>query len=134
MAEFTGANLVVNWVTTAGTTSLSGDYRSLSWKPSISTVKSTAGSDADEVYLMTQKDKTIDYVGVMQTAGTAMEDALVEGTYGTLIFGPEGTATGKRKYTVPAYSLGPSFDWKYNDVVEISCSFQGSGAATRGAY
>jgi len=121
-------------VNAAGTTSLTGDYRTVSWKPSIGTVKATAGSDTNESYLTIQKDATLDYTGVMQTAGTALEDALVEGTYGTLIFGPEGTATGKRKYTVPCYSLGPSFDWKYNDTVEINCSFQASGTFTRGVY
>ncbi len=134
MAEYTGANLSVNWICAAGTIALSGDYRSLSYKPTIGKVAATAGSDAFESYLMTTKDTVIDYSGVMQSAGTALEDALVEGTFGTLIVGPEGTATGKRKYTIPAFSMGGNFNWQYKDTVEISCQFQGSGTRTNGTF
>ena len=132
MAEFSGSALVVKWVTTAGTVDLSGDYRTLNLDPSINMIEATAGSDTDKVYLPSVKDKKVSYTGVFQSAGTATEDALVEGTYGTLTIQPEGTATGKRKYTIPAYAQGGKFNWKYNDIVEINCDFQGSGAMTRG--
>lgn len=133
MAEFTGSACVVKWVTTAGgTVDLSGDMRSVSWSPSIKFANATAGSDQDEVYLATIKDKKVSYKGVMQSAGTATEDALKEGTFGTLIVQPEGTATGKRKYTVPAFSQGAQLNWPYDNTVEITCDFQGSGAATLG--
>ena len=127
MAEFTGKNLVVTWVHPGGTIDLSGDYRTLSYKPSIGMVNATAGSDAFESYLATVKDTSISLTAVQQSAGTATEDALIEGTLGTLTIQPEGTATGKRKYTIPAYALGANFDWKYNDTVELKVEFQGSG-------
>lgn len=134
MAEFTGKDLVVKWVTTGGTFDISGDYRTLSYKPTVGLVNATAGSDTFEAYLTTVKDTQISLTAVMQAAGTANENMLEEGTFGTLLIGPEGTATGKRKYTVPAYSTGPNFDWKYNDTVEIKCDFQGSGARTNGVW
>jgi len=135
MAEYTGKDLVINWFPSAGgTIALSGDYRALSYKPVVGLVKATAGSDTFESYLATVKDTTLEYTGVMQTAGTALEDALAEGTFGTLIIGPEGTASGKRKYTVPAFSMGGNFRWQYADTVEISCTFQGSGSRTNGTY
>lgn len=134
MAEFTGKDLVVKWLYSGGTIDLSGDYRSLGYKPSIGLVNSTAGSDLFESYLTTVKDTQVSLSAVMQAAGTATEDALVEGTFGTLNIGPEGTASGKRKYTIPAYAMGAQFDWKYNDTVELSCDFQGSGARTNGTW
>jgi hypothetical protein len=130
MAEFTGQNLVINWITTAGTIALSGDYRSVSYTPSGKLVNATAGSDAFETYIGTQKDTKVSYRGVMQSAGTATEDALLPNTFGTLIIQPEGTASGKRKYTIPAFAGGGNFNFQYTDVVEISCDFQGSGTPT----
>lgn len=135
MAEFTGANLVVNWFpSSGGTIALSGDYRTVSYQPSGKLVLATAGSDAFESYLSTVKDTKVSYTGVMQTAGTAVEDALLPNTFGTLIIGPEGTASGKRKYTIPAFAGGGTFEWKYPETVEISCEFQGSGTPTLAVY
>ncbi len=135
MAEYTGKNLDVKWYpSSGGTIDLSGDYRSLSYKPTIGKVSSTAGSDNFESYLMTTKDTVLDYTGVMQTAGTALEDALTEGTFGTLIVGPEGTASGKRKYIVPAYAMGGNFNYQYKETVEIACQFQGSGTRINGTF
>lgn len=134
MSEYTGQNLVVNWIWTGGTVDLSGDYRALSYKPTIGKVTATAGSDAFESYLMTVKDTVLDYTGVMQTGGTALEDALAEGNFGTLIVGPEGTASGKRKYTIPSFAMGGNFNFQYKNEVEIACQFQGSGTRTRGVF
>lgn len=134
MAEFTGQNLSVSWIYTGGTVDLSGDYRQLNYKPTVGKVSATAGSDAFESYLMTTKDTVIDLTAVMQTGGTVTEDALAEGTFGTLIIGPEGTASGKRKYIVPAFAMGAAFNYQYKNEVELSCQFQGSGTRTNGTF
>jgi hypothetical protein len=138
MAEYTGKNLSVTWAYLAGTATttvdLSGDFRKLGYKPTIGKVKGTAGSDPFESYLMTVKDTVIDLTAVMQVAGTAVEDALTEGTFGTLIVGPEGTATGKRKYTIPSFSMGANFAYEFDKEVEIACQFQGSGTRTNGSF
>jgi len=134
MAEYSGKDLICQWICAGGTINLNGDSRAVSIKPTIGLSKATAGADADEVYLATVKDAQVSWGAVAQSAGTALEDALVEGAFGTLIVGPEGTATGKRKWTIPAFSLGVSFNIPYADVVEIACDFQKSGALTRGVY
>jgi len=85
-------------------------------------------------YLTTQKDTTVSYSGVFQTAGTGTENALITGQYGTLIIGPEGTAAAKRKYTLPAFSQGCKFNIAYANVVELACDFQGNGTATYGTF
>lgn len=134
MAEYTGAGLYVQWVGSVSTVTLQGDFRSFSIKPTIGLAKATAGADADEVYLKTVKDAQMSWAGVAQTGGTVLEDALAEGVEGTLIVGPEGTATGKRKWTIPAIALGASFNIPYAEVVEIACDFQKSGAMVRGVW
>jgi hypothetical protein len=134
MAEYTGENLYVQWVGAGGTVTLQGDFRTFSIKPTIGLAKATAGADPDEVYLATVKDAQMSWAGVAQAGGTLLEDALVEGTSGTLYVGPEGTATGKRKWTIPAIALGASFNIPYADTVEVACDFQKSGALVRGVW
>jgi hypothetical protein len=132
--EFSGSALVASWVHSGGTATLTGDHRTVTISPTVGLAKATAGSDPDETYLATVKDATVNWSGVVQSGGTALEDALIEGKSGTLIVGPEGTVAGKRKYTIPAISLGPKMNFPFSDVVEMSVDFQKNGALTRGVY
>jgi hypothetical protein len=134
MSEFSGKDLVCQWIHSGGTLTMDGDQRSVSFTPSVKTIRATAGSDADETYLVGPKDGTWSFAAVAQADGTATEDALVEGAIGTLIVGPEGTASGNRKYTCPAISMGPRYSWPFDEVCEYSCDFQKNGAVTRGTY
>lgn len=132
MPEFTGSAVVASWVYAGGTATLSGDHRTFSLTPSIDFADATAGSDARRKRLATIADVSVSYAGLAQEGGTALEDALAEGTHGTLILQPEGTAAGKRKYTVGAFSQGAKFNYPYSDVVEITCDWVGDGNYTRG--
>jgi len=139
MAEFlAGPTMILTWTTSAGTYNLAGDYRTFTWSPSIDYVEVSAGSDTQKGRLTALKDATANVTLVAQTAGTALVAGLVPGQAGTLICGPEGTAVGKRKITLPAYCDGASFDMPYADAVTITCGFTGAGAVlnnyTDGAY
>lgn len=127
MAEFiAGPTMVLQWVTSAATTSLAADYRTVSWNPSTAYAEVTAGADSQVGRLPTIKDATASVELVGQAAGTALATLLAPQQAGTLIIGPEGTATGKRKITLPAYSDGATVSYPYADVVSISCNFSGS--------
>ena len=130
MPEFTGANMYFQWVTSGGTVTLHGDERTVSLTPSVDYADSTAGSDARKTRIATLKDTKVSFSGVAQTGGTALEDLLREGTQGTINFGPEGTATGKRKYVIGAFCGGGQFDFKYADVTELKADFTGDGNYT----
>jgi len=130
--EFSGANLVIKFVTTGGTADLSADERSVTYTPSVKFATATAGSDAFEAYLATVKDTQVSVAAVAQSGGTVVEDILAAGNFGTLTIQPEGTATGKRKYTIPAFSKGAVITFPYDDTVTIACDFQGSGTPTIG--
>ncbi len=134
MAEITGKDLNIQWAYSGGTVVLSTDFRTLSVNPSIDLAETTAGSDADKTYIATIKDTTIEYSGLYQAGGTALRNALEAGTGGTLIISPEGTTTGKSKESYPAIAMGAKMNIPYNEVVEISCTFQKNGAKADGKW
>jgi len=133
MAEFiAGQSMVLNWIYSAGTVSLGGDFRTCTWTPAIETVDTTAGNDAFAYSLPSIKSAKASITLVEQSAGTILNAALDAGVQGTLIIQPEGTATGKRKITMPAFSDGASYDYPYKDVAAISCGFTGNAPYTEG--
>ena len=136
MPAYLGSALDVRWAYGAGTTILSGDYLTANYAPSADMVDETAGADTHHVYLAAQKDGKFSVSGNLQGAavagGTVMGTVLQEGYFGTLIWSPEGTAAGKPKYTIPAYSGGLNFDYAYADLVKWKCDFQQSGARVEG--
>lgn len=134
MAEITGKNAYWTWVHTGGTVVLSTDYRTLSTNPTIGLADSTAGSDADRTYLVTVKDGTYDWSGLYQAAGTVLKAALREGTEGTLNLSPEGTASGKPKEAIPCIALGAKMNYQYDNVIEVTCSFQKNGAVVESSH
>ena len=134
MAEYTGSNLSVSFIHPSGTLTLNTDYRSLSATPSIGMVQATAGSDANHTYLTTIKDGKYSYRGVAQTAGTVLKAALAPGVIGTLIIGAEGTTATNQKETCPVISMGASYSYPYDNIVEISCDFQANGAVVLGVF
>jgi hypothetical protein len=134
MPEFiSGPTMVLGFAGTAGTTALAADYRTCTWTPTVAYAESSAGSDTHVGRLTALKDSTAAVTLVAQaTTGTALIAPLAAGVFGTLTIQPEGTATGRRKITQPAYSDGPVIEFPYNDICVISCGFTGSGAFTDG--
>jgi hypothetical protein len=138
MAEFYGAGASIQWIYSGGTATLSGNYRQLSYKPSIALLDITAGNDATNLYLAAQKDGSADLSGLEDTGGTIGNVsgtlALVEGTSGTLVIGPEGTATGKPKKTIPAICMGIQENVQYKAPTEFSVTFQQNGLRVDGTF
>lgn len=135
MTRFTGSGQVLNWLpSTGGTTSLSSDFTKVTLTPSGQKVKVTAANELWDTYLATTKDYKLAYAGYLPVGGTALEDALLANTFGTLIYGPEGTATGKRKYTIPAFAEGANIDAPFDNAVTVTCNFQSSGTPTIAVY
>ena len=134
MTEYTGKDMYFSWINPAGTVEFSADFRTVALSPTVDYVETQAGSDADKTRLARMKDRSVSYEGLGQADGTALEDALIEGTKGTIIFGPEGTASGNRRHTIPVYSDGPNYTYPYADVVTLSVKFTGNGAHTRDVY
>lgn len=132
--EYSGSAVYMIWVTASGTATLSGHQRTVSLNPTTEFIDATAGSDTYRVKIPSFTDIRVSYSGLAQTGGTALEDLLVEGTEGTITLGPEGTAAGKRKYTIGAFSHGVQYNMPYSDVTEMSVEFEGNGSFTRATW
>lgn len=136
MAEYMGSAVVVSWVWSGGTLTLSGETRNCAVTPTQDTVDATAGSDPNRQYLPSFVDWTITWDGVAQnnataaTAGTAYAQALLPGNTGTVTVGPYGTASNSLRYQMPAFSQGASITAPYADVVTVATSWRTSSGGT----
>lgn len=139
MAEYYGKDLQFLWVGTAGTLDLSEYQRGASFSPTGQIDVNTTGAAGYETRQVGVKDFTAAYRGLAQTGtagttATTLENTLRFGEIGTVYLGPEGTATGMRKYTLPVISQGPQVSLVYNQLTEINIAFVGNGTPTYGAY
>jgi len=130
MATITGKDLYLTWIYSGGTVVLSGDYTQFTDTPSVELLDESAGSDEYRTYVPRLKDSSYAFSARHQSGGSALKTALSAGNSGTLIYHPEGTASGKSKSTIPAISQGAALNFPYANLVEISCTFQGNGAVT----
>lgn len=129
-----GSTMVLQWIYSGGTISFAGEQRSVAWTPSVETVDTTAGSDTVRTYISTFKSATASIAFVDQTNAAGTASALDAAVRGTLVIGPEGTATGKRKITFPSMSQGAKYTWPYDGIAEVTCDFIATGAYTEGTY
>lgn len=125
MSAFAGSAMYLGWVYSGGTVQLETDFRTFSWTPTLNFIDATAGADTYEELLASYGTGVeIPVTMVLQADGTALLTALTRQTAGTLVYGPEGTATGKVKYSIPATSSGPQFSQPFDDIVEITANFR----------
>jgi predicted transcriptional regulator len=117
------------WVTSSGTVTLSGDQTTFSVDRSADMVDITAANEASKAYLASLKDSKFGYTRYdTGNNGSAVAAALVEGTSGTLTWGPQGSATGSAKFAVAAVVESHKVEYPYSDKVMLEIGFQGSGA------
>ena len=135
MSAYAGSAMSLQWINPGGTVTLETDFRSFTWTPSLNFIDATAGADTYEELLASfGTGVEIPVAMVLQADGTALLAALDRQTAGTLVYGPEGTASGKVKYTIPATSSGPQFSQPFDDVVEITANFRQTSVEARTAF
>jgi hypothetical protein len=138
MARFSGSAMYLQWIHPAGTALLHSEFRQFDWTPTLSLIDASAGADTFRNYLPgIGEGGDIQLSMVMPTGatgGTALISALALATQGTLVYSPEGTAVGKPKFTIPAFSKGPAFSHPYDGIVEMKIGFQQSAAYTSGVW
>ena len=135
MPELTGKDLVVIWVTSGGTATLTTEYQKFSYQRTQDKFDLSRASDTDGTYLLGIKNGTAKYSGLALSAGTALSDLLALGTYGTITVAPEGTASGKRKFTFPAFTTNdPEQSFAFNELIKVEPEWQFNGAVVRSTY
>lgn len=128
MARLTGKNLYVEW---AGT-ELSGSQRSFDVTENQETADVTAGADDYRSFSNTVKSISATMEIVMDeydSGGSAILALLTLGNTGTLIWGPEGTATGSPKKGFVARLVDASQGLPFDDAYTLSLEFSMAGTA-----
>jgi len=134
MAEFYGKDLVFTWNGPGGSVNMTEYQRGVSFSPSAQIDDNTTGSATYRTKSVGPKDFSVSYKGLWQGGGgTALEDSMRAGSVGTIVFQPEGTAVGGRKYTFPAISQGLQVNAVYDGLTELNVTFDGNGTITYGA-
>lgn len=126
MAQYIGKNTVV----TFASTTLNTLYRSVSEEQSVDLVDKSAFDDAHKSYLAALRDTKIGIEFLVD--GTSAWAACAPGTEGTIVYSPEGTASGKPKYTAVGIVATRSRENPYNELVTASVDFQLQAAWTEG--
>ena len=95
----------------------------------------TADVASNKTYLAGLKDATIGLTGFFDATADAIFGAVI-GQSATLSFeySPEGTASGKIKYTGECILTNYALSSPVGDAVAYSCDLQVSGAVTRGTH
>lgn len=141
MAFVHGKNAFIQLDNSAGTlTDLSSISNDISFTRSIDSAATSVFGESAKQYISGQNDATISLTGLFDaTSAGVIEgtiDALVDGTNvsATLVFGPEGDATGKKKYTQEVIVTSFAIGAPVGDVVSLSVEFQRTGATTAGTF
>ena len=132
----TGKNM---YITYNGTV-LSADYQTLTVKDEFGKAEKSAGADAHASYIPTYGDTSVELEVLKKggTAGTAewgvLSGALGTSTDGTLIWAPEGTASGKPKTTATGFIESLETEYPFDDVVKVTITFQCNSAPSDTVY
>lgn len=125
-SRYTGDGLYATWKGQVITNS----FTNMEQSDSIDTVDITAGDERDRAHIATIRDAeiTLDIFEEAIAGGTVLRRELYVGNSGTLIWGPEGTATGKPKYSCVATITSISRGIQFDGAVARSITFQRNGA------
>jgi len=120
MAEYLGTNAYLIF----GSTVLSGRYTSIDLGRGVALVDKSAGSDTHDSFLAALKNGTYAISFHKNAGDTATYAATVPGTEGTLIYAPEGTATGKPKHTCVCIVESVADPLTYNGLANYTINFK----------
>lgn len=141
MAFVHGKNAYIRVTNSSGTlTDMSSISNDVKYSQSIATSDTSVFGTSAKTYIAGQNDATVSITGLFDaTSATVLEGtiaAIIAGTNAsaTLEFGPEGSATGKKKFTMSVIPTSYDIGAPVGDVVSLSVQFQRTGATTIGTY
>lgn len=116
-------------------TDISTYINSIDFPQTADVAETTTLGDGSKTYIVGLKDSTLSVAGLWDATADAIFGAVV-GQSATLSFeySPEGTGSGKIKYTGECILTSYSKSSPVGDVVSYSADMQVSGAVTRGTH
>lgn len=127
MAKLSGSALYVSF----GGTNLSATIRNFEVPEEQEMADATAGADPYRNFVTTVKtiEASCELLVQDHASGTAVHAAVKIGTQGTLLWGLEGTATGKPKGGFLATISKSEKSYPFDDVAVIALTFTNAGTA-----
>lgn len=128
--KYRGTALYVIWIGTGGTVDLTGDSRVFTVPEEANQIDVTTRGDTAKRFL-TDFPSISPTLSGLDGAGSGsaswLWDTLSIGDSGTLRWGPEGTASGYRRRTMPAIVKSKNFNSPYDGAVEWTLGFDSNG-------
>lgn len=119
----------------ASLTDISAYLDGVTYSPKADTGETTTFGATAKTYLAGLKDATIKLQGKFDSAlATILSDNLGASATKTFEFGPEGSASGKFKFTGECIVTGFEVDSPVGDIVTMSAELQVTGAVTATTY
>jgi hypothetical protein len=135
MAGLSGSALFVQWTTSNGTTTLTGDQTAFTYTPSIEMYDETGGADAALQYIPGRYGGQAVLTCNGQVAdGSVLAAQLWEGKLGTLTWGEQGSVTTKPKHYAAFYCTGMVPAYPYNNIITYTANFQQNGVRADGTF
>lgn len=132
MAKYRGKDLAVQWIYPGGTVyfQTNGPQTSFDTDAATDMVEVTSGNAVGKEYIDGPNDatSTLKYYDDTGASGTVAEGATQDGTFGTLFWGAQGTATGKPKRGYAAWTKNQKVTIPYDKAIDLEVQFQKSGA------
>ncbi len=136
MAFVHGKNSVMKLDNASGSlTDISAFVNNVDFPETADVAETSVLGASNKTYLAGLKDATIGLTGFFDATADAIFGAVI-GQSATLSFeySPEGTASGKIKYTGECILTNYALSSPVGDAVAYSCDLQVSGAVTRGTH
>lgn len=135
MTAVSGSAAFALWVTSDGTTTLTGDFRSMSYKPTVELYDQSAGNDGALTYITGREGGQFSIGMVLQaTDGSAIQAQFEKGKIGTMTWGEQGSVSTKVKRMAPMICQGANIVVPYNNVIDFNAEFTQNGTATLGTF
>lgn len=137
MAFVHGKGAVFKIDNAAGTLQVLTAYvDSISFSNTVDTAESTTMGSEVKTYLSGQSDGTLSISGKYDSTASTGPDVILNGIVGndassTYEIGPEGSTSGKIKYTGECFLTTYAISMPVGDVVTFSADFQLTGAVTK---
>jgi len=112
---------------------------SIDFNNTVDTAETTTMGSEVKTYLSGQSDATLSVSGKWDSTASTGPDAVLNGLIGleatsTFEVGPEGSTTGKVKYTGECFLTSYVVSAPVGDVVTFTADFQVTGAITKTTY
>lgn len=118
---------------------LTSYVNSVSFSRDVDTAETTTFGDDDKEYIVGLRGAELSIEGNYDSAASTGPDTVIPGTLGSATaldweYGPEGSASGKTKYSGTGFVTAYETSAEIGDKVGFSASIQITGAVTKGTY